>query len=56
MGIEDEKQIMEKVLEESLNREISKKLRAEFRHDDSVQAKQPMLLAHPSGWNEKINK
>ena len=39
MSLEEEKQIMEKVIEEALNREISTKLKQEFRHDDSVQAK-----------------
>lgn len=53
---EMESQLLKQVMEESMSRRIQTEVNAIYRHEEEIFSKQPLLFAHPSGFQESINK
>ena len=50
-----EKQLLEQVLTESVTRFLVSEINAKYRKEEETTSKQPLLLAHPSGYREETN-
>ena len=54
--LETEKQLTKEVITESLQRTLVEEVNKVYRKEDGTESKQPLLLAHPTGYREVVNR
>lgn len=55
LDTDTEKQLMKEVIQEALQRTLVEEVNKRYRREDGTESKQPLLLAHPSGYAESTN-
>ncbi|CAG9317267.1 unnamed protein product [Blepharisma stoltei] len=56
MDEDTEKQVLKQLMEEAMSRRIQTEVNSTYRREEETFSKQPMLFAHPSGFQETVNK
>lgn len=55
LDTDTEKQLTKEVIVESLQRTLVEEVNRRYRREDNTESRQPLLLAHPSGYKETAN-
>jgi len=55
LDTDTEKQLTKDVIQEALQRTLVEEVNKRYRREDGTESKQPLLLAHPSGYTETTN-
>lgn len=55
LDLDTEKQLTKEVIAEAIQRTLVEEVNKRYRREDGSESKQPLLLAHPSGYTETTN-